>query len=164
MISDSTYDFEDIVLTPRAGLVSGLLGAAFMLVLVLALQPLTGFSLKTLLAQIGTVIWFDKATENVLLILGLLFHGLLGAIFGWLYALCQQRVPAAGLIAVGLFYGFFLWVGGSLIIGIFLSEDLRGLIRSWPWFGACLWFGLCLAASAIWAERHRPTQIIVPKD
>jgi len=164
MISDSTYDFEDIVLTPRSGLVSGLMGAALMLILVLALQPITGFSLQTLLAQMGAVIWSDTATENVLVTLGVLLHGLLGAIFGLLYALCQQRVPARGLITVGLFYGFFLWVGGSLIIGVFLSESLRALVRSWPWFGACLGFGLCLATSAIWVERHRPAQTIVPKD
>ncbi|MBE7554728.1 MAG: hypothetical protein HS126_27060 [Anaerolineales bacterium] len=164
MISDSTYDFEDTILPPRFGLVSGLIAAALMLVLVLALQPLTGFSLKALLAQIGALIWFNTAPETSLVMLGLLLHGLLGSIFGVLYALCQQRAPARGLIAVGLFYGFFLWVGGSLIIGIFLSESLRAMIRSWPWFWACLGFGLCLAASAIWVERQRPAAAMVPKD
>lgn len=164
MISDSTYDFEDTILSSRFGLVSGLIAAALMLGVVLALQPLTGFSLKALLAQIGTLIWLDAAPENLLVILGLLVHGLLGVIFGVLYALCQQRAPARGLIAVGLFYGFFLWVGGSLIIGVFLSENLRAMIRSWPWFWACLGFGLCLAASALWVERQRPAAAIVPKD
>lgn len=164
MISDSTYDFEDTILPSRFGLVSGLIAAALMLGVVLALQPLTGFSLNALLARIGAVIWFDTAPENSLVLLGLLVHGLLGGIFGMLYALCQQRAPVRGLIAVGLFYGFFLWVGGSLIIGMFLSENLRAMIRSWPWFWACLGFGLCLAASALWVERQRPAAAIVPKD
>jgi hypothetical protein len=164
MISDSTYDFEETVLTPYTGLINGLIGAGLMLILVLALQPLTGFSLKTLLAQMGVLLWPGTTTENVQVALGVLLHGLLGAIFGLLHALCQQRAPARGLIGVGLFYGFFLWIVGGLMIGAFLNETLRGMVRSWPWFWACLCFGLYLAISALWLERQRPSQAIVPKD
>lgn len=165
MISDSTYDFEDTILPPRFGLVAGLVAATLMLVLVFVFQPITGLSVRGLLAQVGTVIGPDTAAESVLVFLGLLLHGLLGAMFGILYALCQQRVPAHGLIAVGLFYGFFLWIGGSLVIGIFLSESLRLVVRSWPWFWACLGYGVCLAFIAIWIERQRPAaEMIVPKD
>ncbi len=164
MITDSVYNFEDVVLTPLVGLISGLTGAVLMLVFVLVLQPLTGFLLINLLTQMGTVIGAAGAAENFQVIAGILLHIFLGTIFGCLYALCQQRIPLHGLIAVGLFYGFFLWIMGSVVVGAFLDENLRMMIRSWPWLGACLWFGLCLAATAIWLEWQHPAQAIEPKD
>jgi len=165
VITDSSYQFEESALTPRLGLISGLAIAMFMLAFVFVLQPISGLSLRELLAQIGAVVPGALALEeNLILLLGGLVHGLLGALFGLLYALCQQRVPVRGLIGVGLFYGFLLWVVGGLLIGSFLAETLRAMVRSWPWLLACLLYGLCLAACAIWAEQHRPVQAVVPKD
>jgi hypothetical protein len=83
-----------------------------------------------------------------------------------LYAVCQQRIPVRGLIAVGIFYGFILWIVGSLIIGMLLSRELRVVLRSWTWLGACVLYGLGLAGAAVWAEatRSKGESVVVPKD
>ena len=88
------------------------------------------------------------------LVVGLVLHLSLGALFGILYAACQQDIPIRGLIAVGVFYGFVLWIAGRFLVGPFIGEALRMTVRSWPWLLACLLYGLCLTAAAVWAKKR----------
>ena len=167
MISDTPYQIGEPVLTPRAGMAAGLVAAMGMLAFVVVLQPVSGLWLRDLLAQSGGIVLPASATleGNIsALLTGAGLHVLLGALFGLLYAACQQRVPARGLIGVGLVYGFFLWLVGSLLIGSLFGEALRAMVRGWPWLLACLLYGLCLAIAALWVESRRPAgmTIVIP--
>ena len=55
-------------------------------------------------------------------------------ILGMLYGACQLRIPIRGLVAVGIFYGVFLWVLTNLL-GVLLFPVSAAAIRSWPGFG-----------------------------
>ena len=55
-------------------------------------------------------------------------------LLGMLYGACQLRVPVRGLIAVGVFYGVFLWVLTNLL-GVLLFPVSAAAIRSWPGIG-----------------------------
>ena len=73
---------------------------------------------------------------------------LLGAIFGSLYGACQLRVPIRGLVAVGIFYGVFLWVLTNLI-GWLAFPVTASQIRSWPGFGTFVFFTFCLGLCSV---------------
>jgi hypothetical protein len=158
MVSDSPYTAGALVLPPRAGIAGGVVGALAMLALIAVLQPISPIELTDMLTQIGGV-FLPIPMLSAMAIppwwTGLMLHVVLGALFGLLYAACQQRTPTHGLISVGLFYGFVLWLVGSLLAGSLLGTTLRDTIRSWPWLFACLLYGLCLAATAIWVESRR---------
>lgn len=154
------------MLESRVGMAAGLAGAVAMLALTAMLQPISALRIADLLAQIGRAVIPPSAGSNLLILTGVAVHALLGALFGLLYAVCQQRVPLRGLIAVGLFYGFVLWVVASVIIGSLFEPALRCAIRSWPWLLSNLLYGLCLAGVATWSHVSRPAgmEMIVPKD
>ena len=89
-----------------------------------------------------------------------------GVAAGLMYALCQQRAPLHGLAAVGLFYGFFLWLIFGVLLGGFIldpmtAEDLhsrRGLMGG-------LVYGATLACGAIiWTTTHPQAVRQLPKD
>jgi hypothetical protein len=166
MIADSPYKVGQFVLKPWVGMGAGLMGAVAMLALMLLLQPISGLRLADLLAQIGGIALPASLGRGPLVVTGIVLHVILGTSLGLLYAVCQQRVPLRGLIAVGFFYGFVLWVVGSVIAGPLFSQALRSVIRTWPWLLGNLLYGLCLAGVAAWAEVTRPvgTEIVVPKD
>ena len=168
MISDSPYDAGESVLTQRCGIASGLVAAVLMLAIVFALEPISGLSLRYLLMRIGSVALPGgvRSQETLVLSAGVALHALLGALFGLVYAACQQRIPPRGLISVGIFYGFVLSIVGNLLVGSLFGEALRATVRAWPWLLACLLYGLCLSAVAIWSESQRPAgaTIVASKD
>ena len=164
MVSDSPYHVSELVLTPPAGMLAGLTGSVLMMGTVAALQRVSNLELMHLLAQIGNVFPITADPQGVAYV-GVAVVLLVGALLGLLYAASQRRVPTRGLIAVGIFYGFVIWVVGSLIVGTIFSETLRSTLRSWPWLAACLVYGLCLAAASIVVVRRHPSSVIlVPKD
>lgn len=158
LISDSPYQAGEPILTPRGGLVAGMLGGLLMLGLLLVFQSLSGFALARLLIAWGDIAipGSSQQSNEVLLAIGLAVHVTMASLLGLLYAVCQQRIPAKSLIAVGVFYGFVLWIVGSLILGGLFGATLRMTVRSWPWFAACLLYGLWLATSTLWVESRRP--------
>ncbi len=169
MIADSPYDFSGLLLKPIVGIVVGLVGAGLMLGVLAVLEPLTGLSPAHLLSQVTQVLLPNRFAASCAACdpsVGLVGHLFLGLIFGLLYALCQQSVPVRGLIGVGVFYGFVIWIIGSLLIGMLFGESVREVLRSWPWLVAHLTFGLFLAFSAIWAQRiqARGPGVAVPID
>jgi len=169
MIADSPYDFSGLLLKPIVGVVIGLIGASFMLAVLAIFEPVTGLSPAYLLSQIAQVLLPDSIAANCQGCdpsVGLAGHLLLGLIFGLLYALCQQSIPVRGLVGVGIFYGFVLWVVGSLLIGLFFGESVREVLRSWPWLVAHLIYGLVLAVTSISAQRikSRGPRVVVPVD
>lgn len=168
MISDAPYQFGEQVLTFLGGVVAGLIGGMSMLAFVFALQPVSGLLLKDLLVRFGTVALLGETRfeENIVLIAGVALLEILGALFGLLYAGCQQRIPARGIIGVSVFYGFMLWVVGSLLISSLFGQTIRATVRSWTWLLACLIYGLCLAAAAILSDSRSPagTSLSVPMD
>jgi hypothetical protein len=168
MISDSTYEIEAVVLTPWGGILAGVVGAAAMLIVVVFVQQLSGWSLADVLVNVGGVLRPTSLHDRHMLVLalGAGLHSMLGALFGLLYAVCQQQATRRAMIGTGMFYGFFLWLVGRLLIGIWLGEPLRAMIGTWFWLLACLVYGLCLSIAAIWQESQRPLRdrIVVPKD
>lgn len=168
MVSDSPYKVNDLALSPLMGIITGLLAALLMLGVVALMQPYSGLSVEGVLRQFGTLVLpkrFEQVEPMTLVWIGLGVHLLLRAILSLLYSVSQQRIPTRGLVAVGTFYGFILWVGGSVIVGTLLGEMWRSASRSWTWLLANLVFGLCLATSAIIAASLRPaTTVAVPRD
>jgi hypothetical protein len=168
MISDSPYHVDRSMLTPRAGMATGLIAAMVMIILIALLQPVSGLGWVETLMKIGRVFLPLSAypiEDRIVALIGLSFHFFLGALLGLFYAVCQQRIPARGLIIVGVFYGFVIWVVGRLFISPLFGADLLKPFRSWPWLLACLFYGLCLAVGAIWSEKRKaPLTPILPKD
>lgn len=68
---------------------------------------------------------------------------LISAVLGGLYGACQLRVPIRALLAVGVFYGIFLWVLTNLV-GWFLFPQTSAQLRSWPGFGMFVTYSLSL--------------------
>jgi hypothetical protein len=90
----------------------------------------------------------------------------LGLLAGGMYALCQQRAPGHGLLAVGLFYGFFLWlIFGVLLGGLMAASPLKEELHSQRWLLAGLAYGTTLAFSGLLVKWTRPkTERALPKD
>lgn len=168
MVSDSPYKVSDLILSPLAGIITGVLASLVMLGIVALMEPYSGMSIHTVLSQFGTLVLhqrFEGIEPQSMLLIGLGVHILLRTILSLLYSVSQQRIPTRGLIAVGLFYGFMLWIAGSVIIGTMLGEAWRSASRSWTWLLANLVFGLSLAVTAIIADKVRPAATVaLPKD
>ncbi|MFA5507276.1 MAG: hypothetical protein WC314_07555 [Vulcanimicrobiota bacterium] len=73
------------------------------------------------------------------------------AVMGLLYGACQLRVPVRGLIAVGVFYGVFLWVLTNLV-GWLLFPASAAQLRSWPGFGLFILFSTGLGLLSVLAS------------
>jgi hypothetical protein len=167
MVSDSPYDINELVLSPLMGMTAGLFAAFVMLSVLVVLQPYSGLSVEFVLQQFGTLVLPKRAEQintTTLMGIGLGVHILLRILLSLFYSVSQQSIPAKGLIIVGLFYGFIIWMTGSVIFGTALGEEWRTTARSWTWLFANLTFGFCLAATAIIAEKFRPAAITLPKD
>lgn len=89
-----------------------------------------------------------------------------GVVAGLMYALCQQRAPLHGLAAVGLFYGFFLWLIFGVVLGRFIFDpDTAQELHSRHWLWGGLAYGATLAAGAIiWTVTHKQQALNLPKD
>lgn len=168
MVSDSPYKVDHLALSPLTGVITGILGAFLMLGVVGLMQPYSGLSIEAVLAQFGTLVLpkrFEQISLTSLMSIALGVHILIRALLSLLYAVCQQRIPARGLIAVGIFYGFILWVTSGVILGAAIGPGWRQSARSWTWLMANVVFGLCLATTSIVAQIIRPAEVmIVPKD
>jgi hypothetical protein len=138
------------------GAVAGVCGAVAMLVVLKGLDAVVGLQGRRVVEEIGSLVCFERCGQFPPAAAGLAAHGLLGAVCGALYAVCQLRTRPGGLVAVGLFYGFVLWVVGGLVIGPLAGPGLKHAIRSWPWLVASLVYGLGLGMAAIWAQIGRP--------
>jgi hypothetical protein len=154
LVSDSPYRGGQLVLHPVAGILAGLLGSAAMLGLIAASESYTGLSLTAFLKLIGG----DRTAETMVGFLAV------GSVLGLLYSLCEQSGPTRALLAVGLFYGFFLWILSSWLLGLFLSAAVRSAFRSVPFLSACMVYGFILALAAALSARRRPSETAVPKD
>lgn len=168
MVTDSPYDINDLVLSPFAGIMAGLIASLIMLVVVMLFEPYSGVSLETILTQLGTLVLpkrFEQVAPTTLVMIGLGVHLLLRGLSGLLYSVCQQKVPTRGFVAVGIFYGFFIWITGSVILGFVFGAEWRATSRTWTWLFANIIFGFTLALTAIIADKIRPTATVaVPKD
>ena len=118
-----------------------------------------------LLIQIGTAAPHLAQSKEILsLRIGLGIHLFVGSLLGLLYAVCQQGAPVRGLGAVGIFYGFFIWIVSSVLIRFFLDSALHGFVHHWVWVSAHLVYGLCLAGVAGLKQSRYPLREVVPKD
>ena len=120
-----------------------------MLGLLRILEPVSALQPFVALSQVGL------GGDRLPFLTGLGVHAFLGVLFGLLYAVSQQRIPNRGLIGVGIFYGLALWAAGGLVSPVF-GEPMKRVIRSWPWLLASLFYGLCLAVTAVWVQIRRP--------
>jgi hypothetical protein len=169
MISDSPYQVKGLALPLKAGAVAGILGAATMLGVLAIVQPLSGLSPAWLLRQIGGIILQasnPSGGDAPVRLAGLSLHVLLGSLLGILYAASQQRIPAHGMLVVGIFYGLMLWVVGGLLAGSLFAGPLRAALRSWSWLLSNLMYGLCLATVALGLglDRRRSDESVMVKD
>lgn len=160
MIADSPYPTGTLVLSPKAGALAGLVATIAMLLVLAVLWPWLNFSPLHLLAQTGAMVLggSPQPTNWSQLLLGLALYLVGGMLLGLLYAACQQRIPPRGLLSVGIFYGFVIWVLSSVLLGAVLGEALRATIRSMPHLLADLCYGLVLALVAIWADKKHAVE------
>lgn len=165
MIADSEYKVDELVLSPLAGVVAGVIAATVMLGVVIALQPLSDLNAEHLLISIGQLFGqYPTESGGREFTYGMLLHLTIGGLCGGLYALSQQRIPLKGYMVVGFFYGLVIWIVGGLILGAF-SAVIREAFRGVVWLIACLVFGLCMGAAAIWLDKRNSTKSrIVAKD
>jgi len=160
MISDAPYRIGVMVLTPAKGVLAGALGAILTLLVVTLLRTISGISAIDILASFSRGI--ENGTNDLIIIATIyLFFGIL---LGLLYALCEQHGPPLALMFVGFFYGILIWVLSSVIVGTFLSESGKGILRSWPFLLACLSYGLWLALVAVFSMKRHPIAIDLPRD
>jgi hypothetical protein len=158
VIADSPYRADEPALTPGGGALAGIVGSLLMLLALVLLQPVSGLSMTDLLVRIARVILPNgtSARFGSMLIAGGAIYALLGALLGVLYAVSQDRAPARALVAVGVFYGFVIWVVGRVVTAWLFGAVFRAAFHSYAWFLACLLYGTVLAAYAVWVEHHRP--------
>lgn len=146
------------MLTPKTGGGVGFCAALLMLLFLSIVQPLSKLPVRDLLVHIGTVAMPRGAVvdDRWLLLLGGVYHAMVGTELGVLHAVSQRRTAVRGLIAVGVFYGVGIWVAGGLIVSRLVGHGLEGTVHSLPWFLACLLYGVTLGGYAAWTVRHRP--------
>lgn len=158
MIADSPYRADEPALTPSGGALAGIVASLLMLIAILLLQPVSGLSVGDLLIRIARTILPGGTSlrPDSMPIAGGAIYALLGALLGLLYAISLDRAPARALVAVGLFYGFVIWVGSRVITAWLFGAVFRAAFHSYAWFLACLLYGTVLAGYAVWVERHRP--------
>lgn len=123
-VSTKLSENDDLVIGPWIGMVVGLIVGGTVATF---LHPALGLELK------WPAIWVPW---------------LLAAIFGMLYGACQLRVPIRGLLAVGVFYGIFLWIFTNLF-GLVLFPTFASSIRSWPGFSSFVLFSLSLSIVSV---------------
>jgi hypothetical protein len=159
MISDSPYEASGLALTPRAGIAAGVTGGLLTFLLITLLQQVSGIDAMGGLPQMAVVFLpmpMDPSRTLLVPSVGAVLYVFATALLGLLYAACQKRIPARGLVIVGLFYGFILWIAGGFIVGPAIGGLLPEALRTWLWLLASLSFGLCLALAAVWAT-SRPS-------
>ena len=89
-----------------------------------------------------------------------------GAVFGWLYALCQHRTNPLGFVLVGVSYGITIWIMTHLVLKIPHAAE------AWPMavegkgnLGRCVAFGEALALAAmLYDMAFGRTAVNLPKD
>jgi hypothetical protein len=166
VLSDSPYQTREPALTAGGGALAGLAGSLLMLLVISVLGPLSGFSLGELLMRIGqAVIPHGNLGHANPLVLATGLYALIGAMLGLLYGVSQQRIPAHGLVAVGVFYGVVIWAVSRILSSLLFGSMLRSALRSYAWFLACVSYGVLLAACAVVAVRCRPrSDVALPID
>ena len=147
MIADSPYELAERTLPPWAGVVAGLAGAAAMLGFLSIAGGTQAYSSGEVLHLIGTTVLPQAESWSVAV--GAITHFATGALFGLLYAICQQRLPLRSLIGVCVFYGFFLWVLPAFPLAFLFAEELHTMLRSWIWLFTCLIYAAVLAGVTI---------------
>lgn len=168
MIADSPYRAGDPALPPGKGAAAGIVASLLMLLVMLLLHPRSGLSVNDLLIRIaqtmlpGVMGW----RPSPMVIAGGTIYGLVGALLGVLYAVSQDRAPARALVAVGVFYGFVIWVGSRVMTAWLFGSVFRAALHSYAWLLACLFYGVLLAGCAAWVDHHRPPESarVVPVD
>jgi hypothetical protein len=157
VISDSPYEAGELALKPTAGIAAGILGGLVMLAIVQVLGPILGIGAGDVLGAIGTAV----APGGQTVLVGLVVHLVTAGVLGLMYSASQQRIPARGLVGVGVMFGLLVWIFGGLVAGWLMGEGVREALRSWSWLAACLGFGLTLAGMAVLAGRRTGTRALV---
>ena len=143
----------ELVLSPLSGLLAGIVGSVLIS---------CGIVLLKLIANITVIGPLTLKTENS--IVNLLIYSGVDGILGVLYALSAQNGPKHAMIAVGLYYGFFLWILWNIIAGVLLDSAARSMLHSWSFLLASLVFGLWLAVVALFSAKYKPYSRYAPKD
>lgn len=148
MIADSPYRVDRLILPALVGAAAG---AAAALVMLAVIRLAGEEALSRYLAAVRSTL---SAPTGAPAAWGA--HLVVGALAGLLYAVSQKSAPTRGLLAVGLFYGFLIWVVGGLLAAVFAGETLRAAVRTWGYLAACLGYGVTLAMTAMIWQWWRP--------
>jgi len=150
MVSDSPYDAGELIGRPGAGAAAGAVAAVLMLALLAGLQGPD--SVRAWVDDTGRVLLpASLRTATSLSMAGSVVHLAVGALIGALYAACQQRTSVSGVVVVGAFYGFIVWLVGYLVLGRLFHAGPR-LLPTWSGLLVMLAYGLMLAAWAVRAQ------------
>jgi hypothetical protein len=150
MVSDSPYDAGELIGRPGAGAAAGVVAAVVMLALLAGLAGPD--SARAWIDDVGKVLLpAPLRTATSLAIAGSIVHLAVGGLIGALYAACQQRTSTSGVLVVGAFYGFVVWLVGYLVLARLLNAGPR-LLPTSSGLLVMLAYGLVLAA---WAVREQ---------
>lgn len=155
LVSDSPYRTHEPILTPTGGVLAGVAALMLMLFVIALLQPFSGVSVRDLLIRTGDAV-FPRGVSGGSILASSALYAVVAVALGLLYALSQDRIPARGLIAVGVFYGVVIWVVSRVLTSWLFGSILRPALHSYSWFLACVVFGVALAGCAVWADGRRP--------
>jgi hypothetical protein len=157
VIADKLHADTTLALGPLQGIVAGM-AAACCMVFVTSV-PATHAPLRPwpIAIMIGTIVTGGGVAPGLGAgLIGGAAHVALGALLGLLYAASQQRIAADGLVLVGAFYGFVIWITSGVVARAASFAEAQRLIHSSAWLIACMVYGLCLAVTALWTPRLLP--------
>jgi len=163
------------------GIIGGLTGAVVMGVFLVLAMGLSGYGYLRPFELIGSVWYGTFTTGAAVIVVGMVTHLAVAALFGVVWAFLFSYVKVEPVIS-GLVYGALLWVlmqflvlpiagfllGKTTDFQIYFSDfgmsKVLGLgttqgFSLWMVLGAYLLFGLSLGAFEEWADRRRATPI-----
>jgi hypothetical protein len=152
MISDSPYQVGDEIYKPLGGFLAGVVGGLVMLAFFSLIMPILPFTTSGMLETLGAqfLSWTTLGSQG-LVIGGAVIFLLVAALGGLLYGVSQRSIPNDALLIVGASFGILAWLVDNLF-GLFMTIEMRMMMRTWQWLVANVLFGLTLALIAVAAK------------
>lgn len=151
------------ILTVRQGVLAGLLATLAMAAVVMLASGATNHGLWTPVNAPGAFVTGANSVPGEfaggLSIAGMITMLALGALLGALYATAQEPVDSPSVMAIALYYGFFVWFVATFIVMLWLNPPVQQVWRQWYILAGHLAFGAVLGAAAVlrnpWGKGRR---------
>lgn len=150
MLTDSPYRVGEPLFRPWQGVLNGLMGGALMLACVAAFASTSGVSAMASFEAVGAALGAAEPLTT-----GLAAHLIVSVCLGVLHAACLGDGVVKGLVGVAMFYAFVTWIVGGFLTTLTLGEELRPVVRSFPWFFGHVAYAVPLMTASLIAHARR---------